>query len=181
MTQAPTVALAGTPVLETERLILRAPVAYDWSAFCAYATGPRTLFVGGARSEVQAAEKFAGMIGQWVLRGFGRFTLVLRTTGAPIGHAGPLQMDAGAVPELTWSLWDGAHEGLGLASEAARATHDWCFGPLGLKLATTVIHRDHAVSHRIAASLDGVARADLPAHLGPDFGLYRFGPDRRAS
>lgn len=175
------VLLAQTPVLQTRRLILRAPQGSDWPAFRAYATSARTRYVGGARSEAQAAEKFAGMIGQWVLRGFGRFTLVLRTTGAPIGHAGPLQMDAGTAPELTWSLWDGAHEGQGLAAEAARATHDWCFGPLGLRLATTVIHRDNAASHRIAQALDGLARPGAPTHLGPDFVLYRFGPDRGAA
>jgi RimJ/RimL family protein N-acetyltransferase len=173
--------LAHTPVLETARLVLRAPVAADLSAFVAYATSARTRFVGGPKSAAQAIEKFAGMIGQWVLHGFGRFTLIERASGAPIGHAGPLQMDAALAPELTWSLWDSAIEGRGYAREAARAVHDWCFGSLGLRLATTVIHRDNAASHRIAQGLGGIARPDLPAHLGPDFTHYRFGPDRNAA
>jgi RimJ/RimL family protein N-acetyltransferase len=176
-----TPALAHTPVLETDRLILRAPVAQDAGAFVAYATSARTRFVGGAKTAPQAVEKFAGMIGQWVLRGFGRFILTLRATGAPIGHAGPLQMDTTHAPELTWSLWDAAHEGQGLAREAARAVHDWCFGALGWRLATTIVHRDNIASHRIALGLGGVGRTDLPTPLGAGFTTYRFGPDRNAA
>lgn len=169
-----TPALAHTPVLETARLILRAPQAGDLDAFVAYATSARTRFVGGPRTPAQAAEKFAGMIGQWVLRGFGRLVLTLRGTGTPIGHAGPLQMDGAQPPELTWSLWDAAHERQGLTLEAARAIADWSFGPLGLRHATTQIHRDNTASHRIARHVGGIARPGQGTHLGPDFVQYDF-------
>jgi RimJ/RimL family protein N-acetyltransferase len=166
--------LAHTPVLETARLILRAPQAGDLGAFVAYATSARTRFVGGPRTAAQAVEKFAGMIGQWVLRGYGRFTIARRDTGAPIGHAGPLMMADAAMPEFTWSLWDGAQEAQGFAREAAQAMAAWAFGPLGLTQASTVIHADNTASHRIAARLGGVARPDWPAHLGADFTSYHF-------
>lgn len=171
--------LAHTPVLHTVRLTLRAPQAADLGAFMAYATSKRTRFVGGPKTPAQAAEKFAGMIGQWVLRGFGRFILTLRDTGAPIGHAGPLQMDATQPPELTWSLWDAAHERQGLTVEVARATADWSFGPLGLRHATTQIHRDNTASHRIALHIGGKAHASHGTHLGPDFVHYDFHGDQR--
>lgn len=170
--------LTQTPVLETDRLILRAPHTSDLGAYITYATGPRTRFVGGPRTDAQAAEKFAGMIGQWVLRGFGRLVMTLRGSGVPIGHVGPLQMLASQPVELTWSLWDGAQEGQRLTLEAARAMYDWVFGPLGLPQATTIIHRDNAASHRIAAHLGGVARAPEPRSLGPDFVTYDFGGER---
>ena len=62
------------------------------------ARGPR--FVGGPKTVAQAVEKFAGMIGQWVLHGYGRFTLTRRDTGAPIGHVGPLMLAEAEMPEF---------------------------------------------------------------------------------
>ena len=173
-----TPALAHTPVLETPRLVLRAPQAADLPAFVAFATSARTGFVGGPKTPAQAVEKFAGMIGQWVLRGFGRFVLVERASGAAIGHAGPLQMDEAVAPELTWSLWSAQAERRGLAFEAAQAIAAWVFGPLGLAFATTVIHRDNLRSHRIATGIGGAPRPEIAGHMGPDFVTYHFGPQR---
>ncbi len=147
--------LVGLPVLETERLVLRAPQATDWPAFRDYRASARTAFTGGPKNEVQAAEQFAAFFGHWALRGFGRLIAEDRVTGQPIGHFGPMQWaDAGDV-ELTWSLWTAAAEGNGLASEAAGALLDWCFGPLGLTFAVAMVHRDNAASHSIARKLGG--------------------------
>lgn len=175
-----TPALAHIPVLDTPRLVLRAPQADDLSAFVAYATSARTRFVGGPKTAAQAVEKFAGMIGQWVLRGYGRFTITRRDTGAPIGHAGPLMLADADMPEFTWSLWNAAAEGQGFALEAAHAMATWAFGPLGLTQASTIIHADNAASHRIAARIGGTARPDWPAHFGPDFTTYHFIKDATA-
>ena len=172
-----TPALAHTPVLETARLVLRAPQADDLSAFVDYATSQRTRFVGGPKSAAQAVEKFAGMIGQWVLRGYGRFTITRRDTGAAIGHTGPLMMDKAGMPEFTWSLWDANAEGQGFSREAARSMAAWAFGPLGLTQASTIIHTENTASHRIAACLGGVVRPDWPTHFGPDFTTYHFTKD----
>lgn len=172
-----TVELSGAPVLDTARLVLRAPQADDLSAFVAYATSARTRFVGGAKAPAQAVEKFAGMIGQWVLRGYGRFTITRRDTGGPIGHVGPLMLAEAEMPEFTWSLWEANAEGQGFALEAARAATAWAFGPLGLSQASTIIHVDNIASHRIAARLGGLARPDVPAHLGPEFTTYHFTKD----
>lgn len=172
-----TVFLNGAPVLDTPRLVLRAPLADDLSAFIAYATSARTRFVGGPKTAAQAVEKFAGMIGQWVLRGYGRFTITRRETGAPIGHVGPLMLDQAEMPEFTWSLWDANAEGQRLGLEAAQAMTTWAFGPLGLTQASTIIHACNIASHRIAAHLGGVARPDWPAHFGPEFTTYHFTKD----
>lgn len=147
--------LIGLPVLETERLTLRAPQPSDWPAFRAYRASTRTTFTGGAKKEHEAAEQFASFFGHWVLRGFGRLIAEDRATGAPIGHFGPMQWaDAGEI-ELTWSLWTADAEGRGLASEAAFAFYRWCFGPLGLTSAVAMVHRDNAASHAIARKLGG--------------------------
>ncbi|SDW23065.1 GNAT family N-acetyltransferase [Roseicitreum antarcticum] len=166
--------LTHTPVLETPQLFLRAPRASDLPALVAYATGARTRFVGGPRDVYAATEKFAGMIGQWVLRGFGRFILTDRDSGAALGHAGPLQMDTTQPLELTWSLWDAASEGRGLASEAALATTGWVFETLTPTVAHTQIHRDNTASHAIARKLGGQVDAGAPSVMGEDFTKYSF-------
>ncbi|MFM7442730.1 MAG: N-acetyltransferase, partial [Tabrizicola sp.] len=70
MNQALRPALTGLPVLETERLILRAPQASDWPAFRVYRASPRTAYTGGTKTGQAAAEHFAAFAGHWILRGF---------------------------------------------------------------------------------------------------------------
>ena len=155
MTLSPRPALLGLPVLETERLVLRGPVAADWPAFRDYRASGRTVFAGGPKKEQEAAEQFASFFGHWVMRGFGRLIAEDRASGQGIGHFGPMQWQDGAQVELTWSLWTAAAEGKGLALEAARAMRDWAFGPLGLTVARAEVHRDNAASHAIARRLGG--------------------------
>ncbi len=174
MTDVTRPALTGLPVLETERLVLRAPQASDWPAFRAYRASPRTLFTGGTKKEHEAAEQFASFFGHWILRGFGRLIAEDRATGQAIGHFGPMQWEDGAEVELTWSLWTEKAEGKGLASEAATAMHAWAFGPLGLTSARAEVHRDNAASHAIARRLGGRIVPDLAPKWMPEGTVYRF-------
>ena len=158
------IALMGLPVLETERLTLRGPQAFDWPAFRAYRASDRTAFTGGKKTEIQAAEQFASFFGHWVLRGFGRLIAEDRSTGEPLGHFGPMQWEGGAEVELTWSLWTAAAAGRGLATQAARAMRNWTFGPLGLRQARAEVHSDNAASHAIAHRLGGTIRDGQHPH-----------------
>jgi [ribosomal protein S5]-alanine N-acetyltransferase len=167
-------ALTGLPVLETERLVLRAPVAADWPAFRDYRASQRTAFTGGTKTGQAAAEHFAAFAGHWVLRGFGRLIAEDRTTGKPIGHFGPMQWEDAAEVELTWSLWSAEAEGKGLATEGARAMHAWTFGPLGLGAARAEVHRDNARSHAIARRLGGQLVEGLAPKWMPEGAVYRF-------
>ena len=176
MTPAQRPQLTGLPVLDTERLILRAPQASDWPAFRDYRASPRTEFTGGPKPEHLAAEQFASFFGHWVMRGFGRLIAQDRATGQPLGHFGPMQWQDGAAVELTWSLWTATAEGQGLATEAARRMADWAFGPLGLTFARAEVHRDNAASHAIARRLGGqVASDDHPTWFA-DGAVYHFTP-----
>lgn len=117
------VRLAGVAPIVTERLVLRAPEARDVAPYVAYRTGARAAFIGGGPCERGAAEaKFAGMIGQWVVRGYGRYVIALGHDEPGVGHVG-LLADPGTcgTPEMTWTLWDDGHSGRGHATEAARA------------------------------------------------------------
>ena len=155
MTQPAHPRLIGLPVLETERLTLRAPQAGDWPAFRDYRLSSRTVFTGGVKKPHEAAEQFASFFGHWVLRGFGRLIAEDRATGQPIGHFGPMQWEDGGDIELTWSLWTAEAEGRGLATEAAHAMRAWTFDSLAVPSAIAVIHRDNAASHAIARRLGG--------------------------
>ncbi len=154
--------------LHTSRLVLRAFCLDDQEAYVAYYTGPRTAGVGGAKPRYQVVERFHAMAGQWALRGFGRYAVTL--DGRAIGHVGVLQMDDSDPLELTWSLWDSAHEGQGYATEAARAVlAAWQGPPL-----IAQIDASNAASLRVAARLGFVAAPDLPAHpLMPDGVSFR--------
>ncbi len=158
MPALPRPSLVGLPVLETERLILRAPQASDWPVFLAYRQSPRTAYTGGPKKEHEAAEQFASFFGHWVMRGFGRLIAERKGTPGPIGHFGPMQWADGAEVELTWSLWAADAEGQGLATEAALAMHRWAFATLGLPTARAEVHRDNAASHAIARHLGGMPR-----------------------
>ena len=169
-------ALTGLPVLETERLVLRAPQPGDWPAFRDYRASPRTAFTGGVKKEHEAAEQFASFFGHWVMRGFGRLIAEDRATGQAIGHFGPMQWEDGAEVELTWSLWTAEAEGKGLATEGATALHAWLFGTLGLKSARAEVHRDNVASHAIARRLGGQLAANEQPKWMADGAVYRFAP-----
>jgi RimJ/RimL family protein N-acetyltransferase len=162
-----------TPVLETARLVLRAPQAADAPAFVAYARSDRTRFVGGPKPAPLAYEKFCSLIGHWIARGFGRFVIEAKVDGAAMGHVGPLLLDDSGLPEITWTLWDARHEGQGYATEAARAVLDWLPGATGIDSLWTQIHQDNYASQAIARKLGGVVD---PAHTGwmPGAQTWRF-------
>ncbi len=155
---APHPELIGLPAIETERLVLRGPQASDWPAFRDFTMSNRAIFVGGPKNEAEAAQKFAGFFGHWVMRGFGRLIAVDRSTGDPIGHFGPMQWIDGAELELTWSLWTAEAEGKGFATEAAKAMQGWMFAALGVRSARAEVHQNNTASRRIALALGGTLR-----------------------
>jgi [ribosomal protein S5]-alanine N-acetyltransferase len=164
------------PILTTPRLILRAPEASDWPTFREYRTSARTVFAGGPKTPVQAAEQFASFIGHWALRGFGRLIAVDRATKAPLGHFGPMQWQDDGEIELTWSLWAKDAEGKGLAAEACRAMHAWVFGTVGVQTAIAPVHRDNAASHAIARHLGGTLIKGRRPEWFDEGSVYQFTP-----
>ncbi|MEJ8473614.1 GNAT family N-acetyltransferase [Roseibium algae] len=166
--------LAGTPTLETPRLVLRMPELSDFPAYRDYATSDRTRFTGGPKPHHTAFEKFASMIGHWALRGFGRFIITDRTSGQALGHVGPMQLDAAAIPELTWTLWSKEAEGKGVAFEASCAVKAWLFETLEWQEAAAEVHRDNHASQSLALRLGGQVWKDGPKRRMEDGIVYRF-------
>lgn len=177
---APRPALTGTPVLETERLILRAPETGDFEAWAAYAGSPRARFTGGPKPRDEAWRAFCGITGHWVHRGFGMFVLTPRDGGAPVGLAGPWYPEGWPEREIGWLLFEGA-EGRGLAFEAAAAARAHAYGVLGWSTAISLIDTANARSEGLARRLGCVPQAPFVREGWGETRIWRHpGPDALA-
>lgn len=154
--------IAGAPVLETARLILRAPVAEDWEGWRAFAASDRARYVGGPHDLAGAWRSFCHVVGAWVARGYGFFVFARKEGGPALGHAGPWRPADWPEAEIGWSVWSPEAEGKGFAREAAEAARAHAFRDLGWTTAVSYIHPENARSIRLAerlgARLDPAAR-----------------------
>lgn len=163
-----TVTLAGTPVLTTERLVLRAPGPQDLPDFAAFAVSPRSAFVRAqALDEGQIWRAFGHIVGHWALRGFGQFVFADRATGAALGMAGPWLPAGWPEPEIAWTVWAPGAEGKGYAFEAAAAARAHAFRDLGWQTAVSYIDAGNARSIALALRL-GAVRDEAAAHPGTE-------------
>ena len=161
MTDASRPVLSGTPVLETERLILRAPVAADWPFFRDFTLSERSVFV--RPDEVDTARAWRSMghvVGMWVLRGFGSFVMERKEDRAPLGLCGPWYPIDWPEPEIGWTLWSADAEGKGYAFEAATAARRHAFDNLGWPTAVSYIDPANARSIALAERLGAVRDRD---------------------
>ena len=166
---APPVELAGAPVIETERLVLRAPRLRDFDGFAAFVGSERARHVGRPTDRGGAWRAFCHLVGHWPLRGYGPF--VIERDGEPIGQGGPWRPEGWPEVELGYCLWQAHHEGRGYAREAmvAAREHAWSIGLGGL---VSYIEPANAASIRLAERL-GAVRDDAAARPDPDDLVFR--------
>lgn len=155
------------PVLETERLRLRPPHLDDLDAVAAFYASDRSHFVGGPLTRELTWRNLAVEAGHWVLNGFGRWVIVEKATGDPVGITGlwfPLGFPE---HELGWDLFEGA-TGKGYATEAGAAARAYAYDTLGLTTLISLVAEGNdasvAVAQRLGAKFDGT------------FTHERFGP-----
>ncbi len=159
--------LTETPVLETERLVLRAPAPQDWDVFAAFWATERSQYQGGSRTRHDAWRNHAMLIGHWVLHGYGLFSFCHKDDDVALGVAGPFNPEGWAEAEIGWSVVQPDAEGKGYAYEAAKATRDYAFSTLGWDTAVSYIDPDNArsiaLAERLGCTLDKAATLpDLP-------------------
>lgn len=155
--------LADTPVLETARLVLRAPRPGDWPAYRDFALTDRARFVRPPEFDRERAWRmFAAMIGHWVLRGWGSFVFTRKGEDHPLGMVGPWFPEGWPEREILWMLWDDTATGKGFVTEAASATLDHAFGALNWDTAVSYIDPENAASMRVAERLGAVHDPDAP-------------------
>ena len=163
--------LADTPVLETERLTLRAPIPSDIAPWVAFLVSDRGVWHGGGpeNGEGGAWRVAATFAGHWLLNGFGLFVAVEKATGRPVASAGPYAPPDFPEIEIGWSVWSDEDQGKGYASEAAKAIIAHCRDDLKLPSLVSYIApenaRSCALAERLGAVLDAKAKRPHPDDL----------------
>lgn len=169
--------LIRIPVLETERLVLRAPHPSDFPAYLAFLTSERTAGIGGPRSRDRAFQEFCALTGHWHIRGYGRWVVSERVTGDPLGVVGLMCPESWPEPEIAWSLFAHA-EGRGIAFEAACAARSYAYDRLGWTRVISCCKVDNPRSTALAQRMGAVHEYDhthaqlgllhVYRHLGPE-------------
>lgn len=164
--------ITGIPVLETERLVLRAPAPKDESDYVAFFTSDRAKYVGGTPSPIKAFQAFALEVGHWAIRGFGMWAVTRRGDDTALGYVGCWRPGGWPENELGWMLWDQA-EGKGYAQEAAVAAREYAYGTLGWTTAVSYIDRPNKRSIALAERLGCTRDRSAPTPEDDDCLVYR--------
>jgi RimJ/RimL family protein N-acetyltransferase len=165
---APAIELDATPVLETERLVLRIPETADTADFAVAMSDAEVMrFVG--RGSVASYDDAAAAIERfrrhWLMDGFGVFAVVRRSDGRVIGRASLLAWDPvtwehstraeiGEQTEIELGWVFARHAwGQGYATEAAIAARDWVVEAQQPRRLISIINPQNEASKRVAAKI----------------------------
>lgn len=153
--------------LESERLILRPPVAADLDGFAALMADERSArFIGGVQPRSAAWRQLCTIAGSWYLYGWGMFSVIEKSSGRWIGRLGPMAPEGWPGTEVGYALLRDA-TGKGYATEGAAAAIDWAFEQLGWTEVIHCIHPDNHASQMVAKRLG--SRLQRPGQLPAPF------------
>ena len=168
--------LANTPVLETDRLILRAHRMDDFETLAPVLGSDHARYMGGPMTRKQAWSSFCSDIAQWALLGHGAWAADQRDTGEFIGQITIIKPPHFPETEIGWVFLPQA-EGQGYAQEAARAALTFAFDTLQLTTMVSYIDRQNArsiaLAERLGATPDATAKHAYPED---DDVVYRHHP-----
>jgi RimJ/RimL family protein N-acetyltransferase len=142
-------------ILETERLVMRPLAGDDFVDYAAMLADPQVVdglaeTVGSSPDE--AWRSLAIFIGHREIRGFSHWALIEKATGRFVGRAGPWQPHGFPGLGVGWCLAR-EHWGKGYATEAARASLNYCRSELAAQEVVSIIlphnSRSIAVAERI--------------------------------
>lgn len=148
--------MAGVPIVETERLRLRAHCRDDYEAACAMWADPAVVrFIGGVPSTgAQTWSRLLTYMGHWQAMKYGYWAIEEKSTGAFAGEIGfadfKRDIDAAMqnVPELGFALVSRAH-GKGYGSEAVAAVLAWGDAHLPSRRTVCIVNEGNAASLHI--------------------------------
>lgn len=154
------------PVVESDRLILRAARLDDLDAFCTFMGDDRTRYIGGPLDRLGVWRLLMGGLGHWQLRGYGLWHAELKATGFPVGFAGVIHHVDWPEPELGYSVF-ADHEGTGLAYDMALTARNAARDLFGMTGLISLIHPDNARSQALATRLGAVHERDFTLRGNP--------------
>ena len=160
------------PVIETDRLRLRAPREADFGAHAACGASGRSRIVGGPYSRSASFLRFCALPGHWSIRGYGRSMIADRATDAPPGVVGPFFPEDWPEPELASTVFAEA-EGRGVAFEAAQAARPFACDALGWTTAVSCVAPDNARSIALARRMGCVEDGRFVHPDGFELIVYR--------
>ena len=147
--------MTPAPLIETDRLTLRAPQQEDLPAYTSF-YDVSDVKVGGYRGNRSADEVSAILdrdIAHWHDKGFGMFLLCDKASGAVLGGAGLCHPDDWPSHELTWWLLPQAR-GTGVATEASLAVIAWGYDDLGWRRIETHMRDGNLPARKLALRPD---------------------------
>jgi RimJ/RimL family protein N-acetyltransferase len=168
-----------SPVIETERLILRAPRAEDFERFAQlFADENAARFIGGHTPRAASWRRFLQMPGAWAVQGFAMFSVIDKNTGLWLGQCGPWRPDGWPGNEVGWSFHPDAW-GKGYATEAANASINWVFENLDWDDVIHCIDLENVASIRLAERVGSTPRGPtkLPEPF-QDASVHHWGQTR---
>jgi RimJ/RimL family protein N-acetyltransferase len=147
----------AAPVIETERLRLRAHRPDDFTACRAIWSDPEVVrHIGGKPSTGEEAwRRLLTYAGLWSLLGFGYWAIEERASGQYIGDIGYAEFRRDMAPSLRGMLECGwvlarTAQGNGFASEALAAIETWRRAHFPGRRAVCIIAPENAASIRVA-------------------------------
>lgn len=165
----------GDGALDTDRLILRPPVAEDLPWVLEEMNTLAVLrHLGGVQSPEVVAQRFADDIAAFASGGHQRWTVWLRDGETRIGRVGLFHLRSPAAPpvlhgqrEIGWTFV-AAYWGCGYATEAARAVIAYAFKALALPLLYSQTSDSNVGSTRMMQRLGFTRRPEL-GYDDPDY------------
>lgn len=163
----------GGVTVETERLRLRFMEERDLDALAAIFADAETMkYIGEGKvfNRNETWRSVCGVLGHWVLRGYGMWTVETRAGGVVVGRVGFIDPPGWPGFELGWLIarpqW-----GKGYASEAARAAYEYALGTLRRDRVISLIRPGNERSVRVAEKL-GFVRDGMVEMLGSAAMVY---------
>jgi RimJ/RimL family protein N-acetyltransferase len=155
--------MSSMPTLETARLRLRPVVEGDLDALVRLNGDPELMrYIGNGKPLDRATtwRQIATIMGHQQFRGYSILALEDRASGELIGRSGPWFPEGWPMVEVGWVINPKRH-GAGLATEAGRASLEWCFSNLPVDQVCSLIAPANTASARVAEKLGG----KLESHL----------------
>lgn len=142
------------PILETERLILRALRPEDFEVYARFMADPDVTLhlTGEPMTRAEAWRNMAMVVGHWALRGYGRWAVERKSDHVFLGHVGLWNPEGWPGLEVGWTLAK-EHWGQGYASESARAAMRYAFLTQDIDRLISVIDIANEASQKVAQSI----------------------------